>query len=260
MSSINFQRRVLLSILCLVSCLQLSLAQGNKSTDKDLKVNPLISNTFSYGYQFPGGDIAELFGSGFDAGLKSEYISSKNWIFGVSANILWSSNVKKDVLASLRGPEGLIATANNSANDISLRERAWRTGIQVGRLFDFSKKSRAGIRLTVGAGWMQYKVRIQEDFQINVPNLQDDYVKGYDQLTGGLALHQFIGYQHFSNNGLINFMAGVEFTQGFTSPLRTWDFATNTANEGKYLDFLTTFKLGWILPIVLEKSPENIYY
>src|SRR5690606_10623621 len=124
--------------------------------------------------------------------------------------------VKEDVLAGIRGPDGLLISNDRSVADIQLRERGFYVGGHLGKLFrlsDFNPKT--GIRLTVGAGVLQHQIRLQEEVNVSVSAISGDYKKGYDRLSNGLALNQFIGYQHFSLNRRINFYAGFEFTQAF---------------------------------------------
>ncbi|MEI7724397.1 MAG: hypothetical protein WCK09_04785 [Bacteroidota bacterium] len=53
---------------------------------------PLIYAT--YGYQFPGGDLAKLFGGNSSIGGGFMLKTKHNWIFGVEGNFMFGQSVK----------------------------------------------------------------------------------------------------------------------------------------------------------------------
>jgi hypothetical protein len=93
-----------------------------------------------------------------------------------------------------------------------------------------------------------------------VPQLTGNYKKGYDRLTNGLAINEFIGYQMLSTNKRVNFYFGFEFTQGFTQSRRDFDFDTRSADTQKRFDSLMGIRAGWILPFYVGKGAAEIYY
>jgi hypothetical protein len=110
---------------------------------------------------------------------------------------------------------------------------------------------------TIGAGLLQHKIRIEVQDN-NVPQLDGDYRKGYDRLTNGLALTEFVGYLHCGNNRLINFFAGIELTQAFTKSRRDWDFSTMRKDDSNRMDLLFGIKVGWFFP--MYKHAATAYY
>lgn len=216
----------------------------------------------SYGGHAPGGDLKNRFGPAFGVGSGLDFISSKsNWIAGLDFSYYFGSDVKEDVLASLRTPEGFIIGNNRTYSDIQLRMRGYYAGGHVGKLIGLGfANPRSGIRLTLGAGLLQHKVRIQDDPQSAVPQLSGEYKKGYDRLSNGLAFTEFIGYQVLSIDRRVNFYAGLEFTQGLTMSRRDYDFDTRAKDETERLDLLIGIKVGWILPIYFGREADEIYY
>jgi hypothetical protein len=215
----------------------------------------------SYSYQIPGGDLADRFGNNFNLGGGLDFITKEsNWIVGLQGQFLFGSEVKNDVLAALRTPEGFIYGNNKSVADIQLRERGFYAGFLAGKLISLDKENpRAGLRLALGGGLLQHKIRIQEDPISRVPQLEGDYKKGYDRLTNGFALQQFLGYQLLGREGRINFFAGLECSQAFTQNRRSINFDTGQAETGGRLDLLFGIRVGWVLPFYLRKADE-IYY
>lgn len=215
----------------------------------------------SYGYQLPGGDLADRFGPNFSVGVGSEFIlGNRTVFFGLEGNYLFGNEVKTNVLAPLQTPEGFIIANDKSYANIFLRERGFYVGGHVGKIFSLSAgNARSGIRVSLGAGLLQHKIRIQDDPFRPVAALTDEYKKGYDRLTNGLALKQFIGYQHLDPNLRLNFFAGFEFTQGFTRSRRDFNFDTRMKDDTNRLDLLTGFRVGWVLPFYFLGDREIFY-
>lgn len=214
-----------------------------------------------YAYQIPGGDLADRFGANFNLGAGLDFLSKKkHWIIGLEGQFLFGNEVKTDVLAGLRTPEGLIYGNDRSPADIQLRERGIYLGAMAGKLLPLSEANpRSALRITLGAGLLQHQIRIQDDPLRTVPQLAGEYRKGYDRLTNGLALQQFLGYQLLDNKGQINFYAGLELSESFTRSRRTVNFDTGLADTQQRLDLLLGLRVGWILPFYLKRA-EEIYY
>lgn len=218
-----------------------------------------------YGFHIPAADLSDRFGSNFSIGGSIEYLTEKgNWMLGIKGNNLFSQNVKEDVLAPIRTSDGFLIGNSGAAEGqfalVVLRERGFYAGGLVGKLFTLSKKNkRSGIRATIGAGLLQHKIRIQDESG-TAQQIAGDYKKGYDQLSNGLALEQFIGYQYLSTNRGINFFAGFEFTQAFTKNRRNSNFVTRTKDETKRIDVLTGFRIGWTIPIYVGEKGEDLFY
>lgn len=223
--------------------------------------NALLLN-ISYAFQTPGGDLRDRFGSNFDAGLGLEWMTAKgNWIIGIDGGFLFGSNVKTDVLAGLRTAEGFIIGTDRAYADIQLRERGFHGTLLLGKLFSLSDvNKRSGIRVTLGGGFLQHKIRIQDDPSRSVPQLSTEYKKGYDRLSNGLLFTQFVGYQYMGPDRRANFFAGIECFQGFTQNRRDFNFDTRSTDTAKRLDLLFGIRVGWTLPFYMNSNPDKIYY
>ncbi len=219
----------------------------------------------NYGVHLPAGDLANRFGNNFSIGGGIDLLTEKsNWILGIKGNNLFGNNVKEDVLASLRDRDGFIignsGTSMGSYSLVVLRQRGIYVGGHVGKLIALSNKNtRSGIRVTLGIGLLQHKVRIQDESG-SANQIAGDFAKGYDQLSNGLAIEQFIGYQHIGLNRGASFYAGFEFTQAFTQNRRNFNFATRTIDTTKRFDALLGFRLGWLIPIYIGEKGEDLIY
>ncbi|MEM6724733.1 MAG: hypothetical protein AAF598_11880 [Bacteroidota bacterium] len=211
---------------------------------------------FTYGFHFPGGDLSDRYGTASTVGFSPEFVY-KRWIVGAEGNILFGGDVKVDVLANLRTPEGFIIGSDNAVTEVPLFQRGLYFGLNAGRLFPING-SRSGFKATIGGGFLQHKIRIQDDGGTALA-VAGDLKKGYDRLTNGFALKQFVGYHFFSENRLINFFAGFEFYQGFTQSRRAINFDTMQADTDTRTDLMMGFKVGWTIPI-FHYDPDKDFY
>jgi len=216
---------------------------------------------FSYSYQNPGGDMDDRFGTNSAAGIGLDYLTSKNFIFGVQGDFLFGRNVEEDVLWNLRNSDGQLIGNNRAISNIQLTQRGFHANAFLGKLIPFKKSNpRVGIRITAGVGFLQHKIRVQQDPQSFVPQLAGAYAKGYDRLTNGFATSQFVGIQKVSENRRLNFVIGLDLVQGFTANQRSFDFDLKAADTEKYLDIIIGGKIAYTLPFEIGGNPDEIFY
>lgn len=211
----------------------------------------------SFGTHLPGGDLADRFGRDASVGGGFEMITANNFLFGLEGHYLFGQKVKDDPLSILRTPEGDIIGTDQVLASVLLRERGYYLGGMIGKLVPLGKK-RSGLRFTVGAGLLRHKIRLQDDTQ-SVNAIAGDYAKGYDRLTGGVALNQVIGWQHLAANRRANWFIGLEFNQGFTKNLRDWDYSEMRKLEGSRTDLRFGIRAAWTLPFYVGNA-DKIYY
>ena len=102
---------------------------------------------------------------------------------------------------------------------------------------------------------MRHKIRIENENNL-VPQLDQDHLPYYDRLTMGIHFHQFIGYQHMSNNRLTNFNIGFDFYQGFTQGMRDYQIDLMGPYLDKRIDLLSGIRVGWII-LYLDKLQKS---
>lgn len=221
----------------------------------------LVGINFNYMFHSPAGDLADRFGLFSDVGIGLDYMLNKsNIIFGIEGRFMFGSSVKEELFSTI-APDGFFIGNTRSVADVQLRMRGFYMGGYLGKLFPvLSNNKRSGIRATVGVGLLQHKIRIQQDPESFVAQIANEYAEGYDRLSNGLALNQFIGYQHLSINRLINLFAGVEFYQAFTQSRRNFNFDERRRDDQSRLDLSIGFKFGLTLPFYINDNPEEIYY
>jgi hypothetical protein len=217
---------------------------------------------FKYGYTFPMADMAKRFGANSSIGFSAESVRTKNKIFfGFDGMFLFGNAVREDVLANLRSYNGSIISINGTPGDVNLKERGFYFGLNAGKIFSTTKhvNKLTGIRTQIGIGYLQHKVRVQDNGR-NVVALESDYLPGYDRLTSGPALHLGLGYhyQHPKQNFHFSIMADLYGAQ--TQVRRDLDYATGGSLTEKRTDILAGFSVAYIVVISREEKSENIYY
>jgi len=255
-------KRTLLPILLFFAALQCHAQSGVKPIEQANIESDVVLFDLSYGAQMSGADLNERFGNSLSVGGGGEYMLASNWSFGLKGSYFFGNIVKEDVLAGLRNAEGEIFGSNQEPSTLLLKYRGWYAGAHLGKLIPLNPKSknRSGIKITVGAGLLQHKIRIQNDPQSIVLQVSDEYGKGYDRLTNGLALNQFIGYQSLGANRRINFSIGIELTEGFTANRRSNNVgATADINEPR-LDLQYGLIAKWHVPIYQTDTEKEYYY
>lgn len=247
-------KRFLISIIFVLSVV-LSYSQI-----KDSSIN-VWQVSLNYSFQIPGGDLANRFGVSSMVGPSIRLKTKNNWMFGIEGGYLFGGNIKEgtSMLDPLKTSNDQIINEYGEYSVVLLSERGFYAGGFVGKLFPvLGPNENSGIFINIGAGLLQHKIHI-ENKNNNTPPVLGDYKKGYDKLTNGLTLNQFIGYQYLSNNKMINFYFGFELYQGFTKSRRDFDFYTRTQDTENRLDLLYGIKAGWILPLY-RQAPEKFYY
>lgn len=217
--------------------------------------------SFSYAAHVPVGALAKRYGTVFSPGVEVHWLTRQtNWLIGIQGQFIFGSQVKEDVLAGLRTESGYIIGNDRLPADLQLRMRGGYLGIQAGKLWSLAADNpRSGIRYSMGAGWLYHQIRIQKDPSRFVAQVEGDYGRGYDRLSGGPALYQWIGYQVFSKNGQVNVYVGIEGLLGISKSLRSYQFDLHGPEAGNQLDQLWGIRAGLAMPWYSGKG-RQIWY
>jgi hypothetical protein len=221
-----------------------------------------LSIDFNFGFQNPAGELSKRFGSNLCVGVGFERVSlPKGWIFAINGSYLFGQTVKEDVLAGMRTSDGAIIGDIGTYSSVDLRQRGFNVGGHFGKIFKISDNGNRfrGIRATFGVGFLQHKIRIQDNDNA-AAQVAPPYDAGYDRLTNGISLNQFIGYQVVSRDKKINFYAGFDFTEGFTKNRRGFNFDTRLRDDKSRLDILYGFRVGWSIPLTSNVKADEIEY
>ncbi len=221
-------------------------------------INSISEFSVNYGFHFPGADLAERFGEGHTVGISFNYKTDQNWKWGVNANYLFGSKIKEPrYMNNILTSSGDVIDQGGVLAAMLTNERGGIFSVSLGKIISTNKVNKnSGILLQVAPGYMYHQILIDLRDN-NTPQLMGDYKKGYDRLSGGFVLEEFIGFVHYDDNRLFNFYGGFEFRQGITKSLRPWDFDLNAADTKTRIDLMFGIKVGWIVPIGKKENPEQ---
>ena len=216
---------------------------------KDDKVN-IPFTSLSYGLQFPQKTLAERFGINSNVGTQFSVKTKFNLILGLEAEYLFGSNLKEDsILDDLMAENGEILNEYGEYSNYVLSERGYYFAFKIGGVIPvFSPNRNSGILVSTSVGFIEHHIRIDNEGN-NTPQILGEYKKGYDRLTNGLVIKEFVGYQYIGDNQFLNFYAGLEFYQSWTQNRRTFNFDTMEQDTRQRNDNLIGFRVGWIIPL-----------
>ncbi|MFT6166739.1 MAG: hypothetical protein ACJASF_001432 [Vicingaceae bacterium] len=251
----NFSKIAILFLLNAVFLKGYSQVKNYRDSSESI---PFIR--FQYSYLLPSGDFEETFQQANTAGAALGFKTASNFQFEIEGNFMFGSKVKRvGLLSGIANERGDITDSQGELVRISYDLRGFSLFASVGKLIPLKfTNQNSGILTQLGVGYLQHKIFI--DYRDgDVFQLSEEMLKGYDRLHSGLALKQFIGYQHFGKKNLYNFYLGLEFQQGFTKNRRGYNYDTQSFDLGRKLDFLYGFRAGWSIPI-RQRASEEFYY
>ena len=222
---------------------------------------PMISPSATL--YFPGGDLVNRFGITGAIGGSFSIKTRKNWFFSARYEFLFGNNVKQqEIFDNLKTKGGVIINEDGEPAQLDLFERGFTIFLKYGKVIpgfgehlSLGPNRNSGLLVTGGIGLLQHRIHITG----TTPQLTDPYIRGYDRLTNGLAVSQFIGYFHLSNNRMLNFYLGIELIQAWTSNKRGYNFDQMAEDTEKRLDMMSGIKIGWALPLY-KKVADEFYY
>ena len=253
-SSYQFQIKTVLSIL-LIQLVSANILFG-QNQERD---NGYYLGVF-YGLHWPAGDLVDRFGQNFSLGGSAELIKNLKWIMAVEGQFIFGNEVKENIAGGIVTETGRLISPNYSLAEVDVKERGFQFQVKFGRIHDlWNEKNISGIKWTIAPGWIQHKIRLK-DATGNVPFFNDDYVKGYDRLTNGFSLSEFVGYQYLEERGRLNLFIGAELTQAFTKNRRGLSYNTREVENESRLDLLFGLKAGLQITIRTFRDPGEIWY
>lgn len=235
-------------------------AFGQRNVKDSVIGTPLIG--VHYGANGTAGDLADRYGFLNHIGIMGGYKTDKNWFWGLDANFIFGNQIRlTGVFDHLVDSYGNITDENGDIAKVLVYSRGLNVNVAVGKLFPvLSPNENSGILVHLGAGYLLHHMKIETQDQV-IPQLELDYRKGYDRMTTGPNLHQFVGYSFMANNGYYNFYGGFYAQQGFTKNQRTifFDQPDVPVPSDVRLDIQYGVRLGWFIPFY-KRKPKDFYY
>jgi hypothetical protein len=238
-----------------------NFSQNTSLTNSEPKTygHPVLS--FNYSLNNPTANWSTRFGMFNTIGGEIGYKNKNNWMFLTDGHFIFGNQFKEpNLLDNLKDSYGNITDDQGNIATVPIFTRGFTFSYLTGKLISF-KSANNGLLIKGGIGFLSYKYRIETN-SINVPQIEGDYRMGYDRLTQGILLSEFIGYQYVSEKNLYNFYIGLFLQQGFTRNMRTifydqpnTSISTKLRNDNSY-----GIKIGWNIPFFNDKPKEYYYY
>lgn len=251
----KFKRILLIGMLCMLFA-NISMGQTSK---KDQRITqPLIH--FDFGASMFGGDHAGRTDIGMNLGGGFMVKSKENYIYDLDFTYYWSDNLNQpySLFPNLVTSNGLVIDRFGTNGAISTSLRSFAFMAKFGKIFYSLKKNpNSGFFGTFGVGYQTsyFYINAQEDL---VPQLSNDYAKGYDRLRGGVSLSQAIGFMHFDERNLLNYIIQFEVKENFAQPLREYDMGLGKKDTNSYKDLYFGLKVSWMF--TFKKKVKDFYF
>jgi len=221
-----------------------------------------LSANYSYNFILKNSDLYQESGNIMGIGTNLSLKTKSNWTVETGFNYYFAGKVKgvDSLFSMITNSSGLIIDGNGVPADIEVDTRAWSLRLEGGKIFPLSQKARnAGLHVKLGVGVLQRYIFIKNPYNL-VMQLKEEYKKGYDHLTLGITLYQFIGYTRLSYNKFSCFYGGVEFYEVFSKRQREYDFNLMGKDNRKFFDAMIGLKFGWIIPLYKQENVGTYYF
>ena len=253
--------RGLAACVMLLCCTSLP-AQLQMRVSKVDSAGLMVYTAANYCYASPLADLrnetAGFMGVGADLALKLK----SNWSIETGFNYFFSGKVKgtDSLFKLITNSNGYIMDGDGQPAEIDVDHRMWDMRLTVGKIFPVSPSHRnSGIQAKLGCGYAQRYVFIKNPDN-RVAALSGEYKKGYDRLTGGFTLYQFLGYIHLSRTKYTCFYAGIEAYECFSHRQRDWDFSLMRKDDRSFTDVWVGIKAGWVIPLYKKEYQDTYYF
>ncbi len=237
------------------------LAQQDTLNHKSWHEN-LIGVSGFYSLQIPFGELADRYGLNSDVGVYPFFMLKNNFTLGLEFNYMFGNQLKGDaahILDNLMTDNGQILNTQGEYANLVLSERGFFAGGKIGRVFYLKKGKKIALVTNFGVGLLQHKIRIEVEGN-SVPGIIGDYSKGYDRLTNGLSINQFLGVGYMPLYSPINFFVGIEVNEAWTKNRRDFNFDTMEKDDHLRHDYLFGIKAGWIITIYKQDIKQYYYF
>lgn len=206
---------------------------------------------FDYSFQFPIGKLGERFGPNSSIGGGYWYKTPNNWFLGGDWHFFFGNNMKEDSIAInlINTSTNQIIGINGQPANVSAAMRGFSIEAKVGKLFPLSLNDRnSGLVAVLGIGMFQHKVRLDEPNEA-VPQIRGNYIQGYDRLTNGPLLTQYIGFLKVVQHRYMGYSFGIEAMQALTKSRRSFNFDLQRAETDTRLDLQIGLKASFFLAL-----------
>ncbi len=261
LSFINKSSCLFASLLITLTVFGQQAEEKKEKPESKFEPNTALIIAPSYTAQFPFGDMADRFGFNSQVSLNLMYKMKKNWLIGVEGGFLFGDQLRENyIIDKITTATGHLIGTNNDLIRVRPQMQGYTIKAEVGKIIPFSAKyPDAGLLLITSLGFLQHKIWLNVR-ETSVPQLSKTYRKGYDRMSNGPVISQFIGGTFMARRKYYSFYGGLQFDVAFTQNRRAFDFYEQRKLDEKRVDMFLGIKVGWILPVFLQANEKEYYY
>ncbi len=214
-----------------------------------------------YSYQFPTGILSEKFGNNSAIGINYLKKEKNNLFYGIKLNYIFGGKIKDStIFSNISTGQGYVIDGNGTYANIILLQEGFNPNIYIGYAYLLKKNNPSGLYFSVGLGFLQHRIIIDTKNQY-IPQLNNEYKKGYDQLTNGVSIQFVLDYILIEDKNRFKMFAGIDYTMAYTKNRRSYDFNNMVSlNDELRIDQLLGLHIGLIFPINRKNTEEFHYY
>ncbi|MCQ2272028.1 MAG: hypothetical protein MJZ72_04480 [Bacteroidales bacterium] len=216
-------------------------------------------------WQFPMGDLREMFKMNGAVGTGFTVKTASNWTFGIRGNYCFGAAMRDNsVLDILKDHNGYTYNSDGYSNkkdlDTEIEGRYWYAAAGFGKVFSVSRWKNSGIWLYADFGIAQHKVYLGSQVADYVPLLHNNYKKSLDRRSTGFCMSQSIGYLFIQRVRVASFYVGIEIREMWTKPDRNYIIGVGPTEDMKTkFSGLFSIKAAWLIPLYEKKKVSTFY-
>ena len=248
-------------------CVFCSISTFAQFSEKDTSNNEFLT-PIGIGFNHLQGSFSNRFTNfkSFHSGLL--YKNRKQFVFGIQGSYLFGANLKdSSMFEGIINENGTIVGGTGVPSIIEFGGRGFQVKGSFGKIFTlWDKNPNNGLLLLSSLGLLQHKifVNIPEN---DIPQLNKVYRKGYDRLSNGLELSQFIGYIHLAESKeggrqmfVPTYFFGIEVSNAWIQNRRSWNYDQIKQDTKLHYDQMVNFKFGWLIRVNSARKNDFHYF
>ena len=237
--------------LFLILFINTCLAQINKQSAFIIYTN----------YQIPSGFFAELFENNPSIGTSFFIEKENNFFYGIEANYLFGNNINNEsmILNGITNNDGSITASDGYYANINFSRSGFSSNIFAGYAIHLNKTNLSGVYFSFGTGYINQKIQIDTKNE-NIPQLNEEYKKGYDSANDGIFGKISINYKYYSKKGGIQISTGLFNSFARVKRLNSYLFNENNNDDSFHFGSTFGFNIGLIIPVSKINQEEFHYY
>ena len=184
-----------------------------------------------------------------------------NLFYGIKLNYIFGGKIKDStIFSNISTEQGYVIDGNGTYANIILLQEGFNPNIYVGYAYLLKENNPSGFYFSIGLGFLQHRIIIDTKNQY-IPQLNNEYKKGYDQLTNGVSTQFVLDYILIAYKNRFKMFAGIDYTMAYTKNRRAYDFNNMVSlNDELRADQLLGLHIGLIFPINRKNTEEFHYY